>query len=113
MIYEGEYTSQISFPLGGIGSGSIGLGGSGMLVDWEIFNRPAKGSLNGRTDGAHRLLNVDHYPLAHARADGSTDAHDLHNAGFGQFAHHSANFRRADVEAYNELGLVHTSPLHP
>ena len=49
MIYEGEYTSQISFPLGGIGSGSIGLGGSGMLVDWEIFNRPAKGSLNGRT----------------------------------------------------------------
>ncbi len=49
MIYEGEYTSQISFPLGGIGSGSIGLGGNGMLVDWEIFNRPAKGSLNGRT----------------------------------------------------------------
>lgn len=26
MRYEGEYTSQISFPLGGIGSGSIGLG---------------------------------------------------------------------------------------
>ena len=71
------------------------------------------GSLNGRTDGTHRLLNVDHYPLAHARADGSTDAHDLHNAGFGQFAHHSANFCRANVEAYNELGLVHTSPLHP
>ncbi len=49
MRYEGEYTSQISFPLGGIGSGSIGLGGNGMLVDWEIFNRPAKGSRNGHS----------------------------------------------------------------
>lgn len=47
MRYQKEYTSQISFPLGGIGSGSIGLDGSGRLVDWEIFNRPAKGSVNG------------------------------------------------------------------
>jgi non-lysosomal glucosylceramidase len=33
--------------LGGIGSGCIGLAGDGRLVDWEIFNRPNKGSLNG------------------------------------------------------------------
>lgn len=49
MIYQKEYTNQISFPLGGIGSGSIGLSGSGRLVDWEIFNRPSKGSINGHT----------------------------------------------------------------
>lgn len=47
MIYQNEYTNHISFPLGGIGSGSIGLSGNGRLVDWEIFNRPSKGSLNG------------------------------------------------------------------
>ncbi len=47
--YVKQYTSQISFPLGGIGTGSIGLGGNGMLVDWEIFNRPNKGSYNGFT----------------------------------------------------------------
>ncbi|MFZ2657788.1 MAG: GH116 family glycosyl-hydrolase [Victivallales bacterium] len=47
MIYRGEKTSQISFPLGGIGSGCIGLGGNGRLLDWEIFNCSNKGSLNG------------------------------------------------------------------
>ncbi len=47
MIYRGNRRAQISFPLGGIGSGCIGLAGNGALVDWEIFNRPAKGSRNG------------------------------------------------------------------
>ena len=46
-LYQGSKTSQISFPLGGIGSGSIGLAGNGRLIDWEIFNRPNKGSVNG------------------------------------------------------------------
>ncbi|MHC4251896.1 MAG: GH116 family glycosyl-hydrolase [Planctomycetota bacterium] len=46
-IYTGRRTSQISFPLGGIGTGCIGLAGNGRLVDWEIFNRPSKGSVNG------------------------------------------------------------------
>lgn len=45
--YKGENTGKISFPLGGIGSGAIGLSGAGRLIDWEIFNRPAKLSYNG------------------------------------------------------------------
>ena len=45
--YDGQNRSKISFPLGGIGTGSIGLSGSGRLIDWEIHNRPAKGSTNG------------------------------------------------------------------
>ncbi|RUT32586.1 hypothetical protein EMQ25_05375 [Arsenicitalea aurantiaca] len=53
-IYEGERTAAISFPLGGIGTGSIGLSGAGRLVDWEIFNRPAKGSLNALSHFAVR-----------------------------------------------------------
>lgn len=47
MKYKDEFTNEISFPLGGIGTGSIGLGGNGRLMDWEIFNRPNKGSING------------------------------------------------------------------
>lgn len=47
MIYSGVKTSQISFPLGGMGSGCIGLSGNGRLIDWEIFNKPNKNSLNG------------------------------------------------------------------
>lgn len=46
-VYQGRKTQEISFPLGGIGTGSIGFAGNGRLVDWEIFNRPAKGSFNG------------------------------------------------------------------
>lgn len=47
MIYRNSHLKEISFPLGGIGTGSIGLAGNGALVDWEIFNRPNKGSRNG------------------------------------------------------------------
>ncbi|OCT15328.1 hypothetical protein A8709_14650 [Paenibacillus pectinilyticus] len=45
--YKGEKTREISFPIGGIGTGSIGLAGNGRLIDWEIFNRPNKKSFNG------------------------------------------------------------------
>ena len=34
---------MIAFPLGGVGAGSISLGGRGQLRDWEIFNKPNKG----------------------------------------------------------------------
>ena len=46
-LYRGRRTNAISFPLGGIGTGCIGLAGNGRLIDWEIFNRPNKGSVNG------------------------------------------------------------------
>lgn len=46
-LYKGRKTREIAFPLGGIGTGCISLSGSGRLVDWEIHNRPDKGSLNG------------------------------------------------------------------
>lgn len=50
--YEGRFLREISFPLGGIGSGSIGLSGNGRLTDREIFNRPNKQSVNGYTNFA-------------------------------------------------------------
>lgn len=47
MIYEKSHLREIRFPLGGIGTGSVSLAGNGRLCDFEIFNRPAKGSTNG------------------------------------------------------------------
>jgi len=41
--FTGQSLDQIAFPLGGIGTGTISLGGRGNLRDWEIFNHPAKG----------------------------------------------------------------------
>ncbi len=45
MIYTGEKTREISFPIGGIGTGSFGIAGNGSFIDWEIFNKPNKGSV--------------------------------------------------------------------
>ncbi|HEX4810112.1 MAG TPA: GH116 family glycosyl-hydrolase [Bryobacteraceae bacterium] len=42
-VYSGGQLKMIAFPLGGVGAGSISLGGRGQLRDWEIFNKPNKG----------------------------------------------------------------------
>lgn len=57
--YEGHRTDYISFPLGGIGTGSVGLAGNGRFVDWEIANRPAKGSTLGNSHLAIKAENAD------------------------------------------------------
>lgn len=47
--------SALAFPLGGIGTGTVSLGARGDLRDWEIFNRPAKGTVLGNTFFALRV----------------------------------------------------------
>lgn len=42
-VFSGRQLKMIAFPLGGVGAGSVSLGGRGQLRDWEIFNRPDKG----------------------------------------------------------------------
>ena len=41
--YDKEHLYKIALPIGGIGTGTISLGGRGNLQDWEIMSRPAKG----------------------------------------------------------------------
>src|SRR6202008_2198116 len=43
--FKGESLKEIAFPIGGIGTGTVSLGGRGQLRDWEIFNRPGKGKV--------------------------------------------------------------------
>ncbi|MCZ7649428.1 MAG: non-lysosomal glucosylceramidase [Planctomycetota bacterium] len=43
--FTGPALDQIAFPLGGIGTGTVSLGGRGQLQDWEIYNRPGKGNM--------------------------------------------------------------------
>ncbi len=51
--YKAEYINRIALPLGGIGTGTISLGGRGNLQDWEIMNRPAKGFIPSSGKGLY------------------------------------------------------------
>ena len=42
--YDQEHIHNISLPIGGIGTGTISLGGIGDLRDWNIMNRPSNGT---------------------------------------------------------------------
>jgi len=61
--YAGRKLARIAMPLGGIGTGTVSLGGRGQLQDWEIMNRPAKGFrpeqaffvIRGASTGEHRF----------------------------------------------------------
>ncbi len=46
--YDEEHLAKIALPLGGIGTGTVSLGGRGDLRDWEIMNRPSKGFVPAR-----------------------------------------------------------------
>lgn len=41
--YPPDRLARIALPVGGLGTGTLSLGGRGDLRDWEIMNRPAKG----------------------------------------------------------------------
>lgn len=41
--YDADHLRRIAMPLGGIGTGTIAIGGRGNLQDFELVNRPAKG----------------------------------------------------------------------
>jgi uncharacterized protein (DUF608 family) len=40
--YDQDHLLNIALPLGGIGTGTVSLGGRGELRDWEIMNKPGK-----------------------------------------------------------------------
>ena len=41
--YDSTHLLNIALPIGGIGTGTVSLGGRGELKDWEIMNKPAIG----------------------------------------------------------------------
>ncbi len=62
--YTGEHVRQIAMPLGGIGTGTVSIGGRGDLRDWEIMNRPAKGFTPENTFFALRAKAAGQAPVA-------------------------------------------------
>ncbi len=84
-VYAGESRNEISFPLGGLGTGCIGLAGSGRLIDWEIFNRPNKGGDNGFSHFAVKVSRGGRTLDARVlTGDEKKDLSGAYGHGFGQ-----------------------------
>src|SRR5581483_11293292 len=64
-VYSGRQLALLAFPLGGIGTGSISLGGRGQLRDWEIYNRPDKGRSPEYAFASVWLKSGDSKPITH------------------------------------------------
>ena len=101
--YTGENLTEVAMPLGGIGTGTVSIGGRGDLRDWELGNRGALGwtpgvklveptianapffalyyKEQGAAKGQLRLLEG---PISESKYYGDWGA-DVYNAGFPRF----------------------------
>lgn len=117
--YDGAHGEQVSFPLGGIGAGSIGFSASGRLIDWEIANRPDKGSTNGFSHFALRVESPDGECRArvlqgpfHGNLAGDRGAGSYREFGYGvrrEYLTGLPHFRQARFSGFfpcAELGLA-------
>ncbi len=67
--YDQEHLKEVKMPLGGIGTGTVSLTGSGALTDWEIMNKPAKGFFP--TWGDTRLKRSPFFSIYVEKPDGN------------------------------------------
>jgi non-lysosomal glucosylceramidase len=104
--YDRDHLARIALPLGGIGTGTVSLGGRGDLRDWEIVNRPAKGftppnsffALRAQPEGGEAVTRILEGPLDLAAYEGA----------FGSTArnHGLPRFRDCAFEAAYPFGQV-------
>jgi uncharacterized protein (DUF608 family) len=109
--YQAEKLTEVSMPLGGIGTGTVSIGGRGDLRDWELGNRGALGwtpgvklveptianapffamyyKEKGKKNGQLRLLEG---PISESKYYGDWGC-DVYNAGFPRFE--EATFKAA------------------
>lgn len=57
--YKGASLRRVKMPMGGIGTGTISLSGRGSLVDWELWNRPAKGHVPSGLKSPHFAIRCE------------------------------------------------------
>jgi uncharacterized protein (DUF608 family) len=108
--YDQEHLARIALPLGGIGTGTVSLGGRGDLRDWEIMNRPAKGfvPMRGRTGPFFALYARTASGQTLARAiEGPIELSGYEGSHGSTVANHGLpRFRKCSFSAAYPLGQV-------
>ncbi len=126
--YRQQALQTLAFPLGGIGTGSVSLGGRGDLRDWELCNRPNKnGELpytffalwaqKGTEDGVAKILERQYLPpytrggfgIPQNQLAGVARLGDAEFTGAYPFAH----IRFSDKEMPVEIELQAWNPFIP
>ena len=112
--YDESHLRQIALPLGGIGTGTVSLGGRGELRDWEIMNIPAKkysGTMTGNNAPffAVYVRAAESAPLATLLAGPLYDDEYLHYEGRPVNHHGLPRFGHASFSAAYPFGQVSLS----
>jgi len=112
--YDENHLTRIALPLGGIGTGTISIGGRGDLRDWEIMNRPAKGYIPVAAKGGSSV--GPFFALYVRRPDGETITRAVegpidstqYEGAFGStlLNHGLPRFRQCSFAAAYPLGQV-------
>jgi uncharacterized protein (DUF608 family) len=112
--YDQDHLLNIALPLGGIGTGTVSLGGRGELRDWEIMNVPGKGYstvVMGNDAPFFAIYTADEQgnSLTRALLGPLHDAEYQHMEGRSVNHHGLPRFRNASFSATYPFGMVHLS----
>ena len=107
--YDSDHLARIALPLGGIGTGTVSLGGRGDLRHWEIRNRPAKDNIGSqaffllyaRPEGGEAVTRL---------LEGPMDVEDYEGSHGGSALNHGLpRFRECSFDAAYPFGQVNLS----
>ena len=115
--YDQEHLYQIALPIGGIGTGTVSLGGRGELRDWEIMNVPGKKYSTVTTGNNAPFFAIYTKPLdGEAKTTllaGKLYPHEyLHYEGRPVNHHGLPRFENCSFDAAYPFGQVHLSDAH-
>ena len=108
--YDENHISQIAMPIGGIGTGTVSIGGKGDLRDWEIMNWPGKGFYPIWKNGAPFIAITVHQSgkeLVTRALMGPLEDHEYHHFEGRQSANFGfPRFKSATIDAAYPLVQV-------